>query len=156
MSENLSSEPEDGIIGMSYASISNIRSSRQSVYSSKPFGLRVSKSNAVSEIFLGGPNPKQYTVRALFQALVDCTDSFLTFCQGAMEWSPVLKQAYYNISGNILLNGKNVFGSPLYTIIDSGSTTIVAPPAAAEAFWAKVPGSQKMQNAPGYYSYVSI
>lgn len=36
----------------------------------------------------------------------------------------------------------------------TGTTTIVAPPRDAAAFWAKVPGSSAMKNTNGYYSYV--
>ena len=53
-------------MGMAYASISNIRSSRQSDYSSRPFGLRVSKTAVGrSELYLGGPNPALYKAGSL-------------------------------------------------------------------------------------------
>jgi hypothetical protein len=71
---------------MAFSSISSIRPRRQSDATSKPFGLRVAKVSSLSptchstltdshstlqtndgpsELFLGGPNPDQYSVSSL-------------------------------------------------------------------------------------------
>ncbi|GAA5950932.1 hypothetical protein JCM3765_004632 [Sporobolomyces pararoseus] len=134
MSDNFASEPEDGIMGMAYASISSIRPRRQSDATSKPFGLRVAKTaDGPSELFLGGPNPDQY--------------------YGRIEWHPVRKQAYYNITGDAFLNNNYVFEQPLNTIIDSGTTLIIAPPGDADKFWSQVPGASRWDQAEGYYIF---
>ncbi|GAA5846912.1 hypothetical protein JCM5353_006015 [Sporobolomyces roseus] len=134
MSDNFGSEPEDGIMGMAYSSISSIRSRRQSDATSRPFGLRVAKtSDGPSELFLGGPNPDQY--------------------KGRLEWHPVRKQAYYNITGDVFLNNNYVFDTARNTVIDSGTTLIIAPPGDADKFWAQVPGASRWDRADGYYTF---
>ncbi|GAA5896408.1 uncharacterized protein JCM6883_006893 [Sporobolomyces salmoneus] len=134
MSDNFASEPEDGIMGMGYASISSIRPRRQSDATSKPFGLRIAKtSDGPSELFLGGPNPDQFS--------------------GRIEWHPVRKQAYYNITGDAFLDNNYVFPTPLNTIIDSGTTLIIAPPGDADRFWSQVPGASRWDQAEGYYTF---
>ncbi|GAA5918810.1 hypothetical protein JCM1841_002748 [Sporobolomyces salmonicolor] len=134
MSDSFASEPEDGIMGMAYASISDIQPRSQSQATSKPFGLRIAKTaDGTSELFLGGPNPNMYS--------------------GRIEWHPVQKQAYYNITGQVYLGGNAVFNDPRSTIIDSGTTLIIAPPGDADAFWAQVPGATKWDQSDGYYIY---
>ncbi|BGP12459.1 1,3-beta-glucanosyltransferase pga5 [Rhodosporidiobolus nylandii] len=134
MSDSFASEPEDGIMGMAYASISNIRSSRQSEATSGPFGMRLAKTvDGDSELYLGGANQKFY--------------------QGDFEWHPVNKRAYYNISGSVHVNGHDVFANQRSTIIDSGTTIIVTSEAEAAAFWSQVPGAAAYDEAKGYYTY---
>ncbi|CEQ38877.1 SPOSA6832_00367, partial [Sporobolomyces salmonicolor] len=121
-------------MGMAYASISDIQPRSQSQATSKPFGLRIAKTaDGTSELFLGGPNPNMYS--------------------GRIEWHPVQKQAYYNITGQVYLGGNAVFNDPRSTIIDSGTTLIIAPPGDADAFWAQVPGATKWDQSDGYYIY---
>ncbi|GAA5892158.1 hypothetical protein JCM6882_005713 [Rhodosporidiobolus microsporus] len=133
MSDSFANEPEDGIMGMGYASISNIRN-RQSEATSRPFGLRLAKTvDGDSELYLGGANKHFY--------------------QGDFEWHTVRKRAYYNISGQIELGSHAVFGSPRSTVIDSGTTVIVASAAEAKTFWAHVPGSAPWDAAEGYYTF---
>ena len=57
-------------------------------------------SQGASELFIGGTNPKHYT--------------------GPIEYHPVLKQAYFNISGQPFLNGVGVLGLRT-TVIDTGA-----------------------------------
>ncbi|GAA5972644.1 hypothetical protein JCM11641_002952 [Rhodosporidiobolus odoratus] len=135
MSDSFSNEPEDGIMGMAYASISNIHSTSQPKDTSRPFGLRLAKTvDGNSELHLGGPNEDFY--------------------KGDFEWHQVRKRAYYNISGQIQLNGDNVFrAASRASIIDSGTTLIVAPAAEAATFWSQVPGAQVYDDAEGYWTY---
>ncbi|GAA5856260.1 hypothetical protein JCM8547_000841 [Rhodosporidiobolus lusitaniae] len=133
MSDSFANEPEDGIAGMAYASISNIRP-KQSKLSSRPFGLHLAKtSDGDSELFLGGPNPDLY--------------------RGEFEWHAVRKRAYYNISSSIHLNGKNIYSSPRAAIIDSGTTLIITSAAEAADFWSHVPDAAVYEQADGYYTY---
>lgn len=39
------------------------------------------------------------------------------------------------------------------TIVDTGTTIIIAPPKDADAFWSQVPGSGRYEPAPAYYTY---
>jgi hypothetical protein len=100
--------------------------------------------------------------------------------QGRIEWHPVRKQAYYNITGDAFLSNNYVFDSPRNTIIDSGkvdpplasqfnrlltsiyhdgfsgSTLIIAPPGDADKFWSQVPGASRWDQAEGYYTFASL
>ncbi|GAA5940272.1 uncharacterized protein JCM15063_002585 [Sporobolomyces koalae] len=104
MSDNFASEPEDG-----------------------------QTTDGPSELFLGGPNPDQFS--------------------GRIEWHPVRKQAYYNITGDVFLSNNNAFESSRNTIIDSGTTLIIAPPEDADRFWSQVPGASRWDRAEGYYTF---
>ncbi|GAA6020181.1 hypothetical protein JCM10207_004359, partial [Rhodosporidiobolus poonsookiae] len=79
-----------------------------------------------SELYLGGPNTQFY--------------------KGNFEFHPVRKHAYYNISGQVQLNGQDVFWSPRTTLI------IASVPEAAD-FWSKVPGAAPYDEAEGYYTF---
>ncbi|GAA6035984.1 hypothetical protein JCM8097_005199 [Rhodosporidiobolus ruineniae] len=150
MSDSFADEPEDGIMGMAYASISNIRN-RQSEATSRPFGMRLAKTvDGDSELYLGGANEQFYQASFLPCRSFSVTDAPE---QGDFEWHAVRKRAYYNISGQVQLGGHNVFSHARSTVIDSGTTLVVASEAEAAAFWASVPGAAAYDDAYGYYTY---
>ncbi|KAM0756027.1 acid protease [Meredithblackwellia eburnea MCA 4105] len=140
LSDSFAQEPEDGIMGMAYPSISNIKARHQVLASARPFGFRMSKpSGGSSELFLGGANPSRYS--------------------GDVEWHPVLKQAYYNISMEPIIGTSTTMSRPgsRTAVIDTGTTVILAPPGEAQEFWSKVPGAAKLSSSSGgsttYYTY---
>lgn len=56
----------------------------------------------------------------------------------------------------IIAGAASVGVTPVSTfraVIDTGTTLVVAPTAAAQAFWASVPGSAPYVNGGGYYTF---
>ncbi|KAK4701961.1 hypothetical protein P7C70_g4267, partial [Phenoliferia sp. Uapishka_3] len=160
LSDSFSTEPEDGIMGMAYPSISNIKAKHTIAASAKMFGFHLEKVGEVvlfaatarklnfslfeqpsmgsSELFLGGTNPSRYT--------------------GDIEWHPNQKQAYYNISMQPWIKNSLAFPGQVArnAIIDTGTTVIIAPPGDAANFWAQVPGSTKLRATSDGRSYYAF
>lgn len=136
LSNSFADDPQDGIMGMGYESISTLKE--------KPFFQTVMADNAVpksqfsfnlnsgkgSELYLGGSNPAKY--------------------QGDMEWHDVVSESYWVLEGNAYVDNKSA-SDDFYAIVDTGTTVVVAPPSEAEAFWAKVPNSEPYSS--GYYTF---
>lgn len=79
-----------------------------------------------SELYLGGVNPSKY--------------------KGPITFTPVTQQAYWQVRGSTYVNGRLV-NSPQPMIIDSGTTLIVAPPAAARALFSQIPGASLCESS---------
>lgn len=135
MSSDFASDPQDGLMGMAYQSISQM--------GGKPFFQNLMAENAVaspvfsfklaptgSELYLGGLNPNMYVA-------------------GSTQWAPVTSQSYWVVAGVTSIGTKQV--NSFNAIIDSGTSLIVAPTAGAKAFWAAVPGATAYGG--GYYAY---
>lgn len=138
LSSGFKSDPMDGIMGMGYESISQMKESpffqtlmKQGKLSSAQFSFSLnSAGSGSSELFIGGSNPSKYT--------------------GKLEWHPVVSESYWVLSGNSHVNGETP-NDDFYGIIDTGTTVVVAPPADAKAFWASVDGSAPYGG--GYYTF---
>lgn len=100
----------------------------QNKVASKVFSFKLAASN--SHLYLGGADSGSYS--------------------GAFEWHPLVSQSYWVITGSAKANGATAV-SNFNAIIDTGTTVIVAPTSAAQAFWATVPNAQVYGS--GYYSY---
>lgn len=136
LSNSFADDPQDGIMGMGYESISTLKE--------KPFFQTLMQDGAVakpqfsfslnsgsgSELYLGGANANKY--------------------QGDVEWHDVLSESYWVLEGDAFVDN-NKANEDFYAIIDTGTTVVVAPPAEAEEFWSKVPGSEPY--AGGYYTF---
>lgn len=104
----------------------------QGKVASPSFSFKLSSSGA--ELFLGGMNSALYT--------------------GATTWAPVLQQAYWTVAGQVLVNGAQVTSvGTISSVIDTGTTLVVAPTADAAAFWAAVPGSAPYAGGNRYYTF---
>lgn len=136
LSNSFADDPQDGIMGMGYESISTLKE--------KPFFQTLMTDGAVakpqfsfslnsgsgSELYLGGANSKKY--------------------QGDVEWHDVLSESYWVLEGDAFVDN-NKANEDFYAIIDTGTTVVVAPPSEAEEFWSKVPDSEPY--AGGYYTF---
>ncbi|KAI0771238.1 acid protease [Trametes elegans] len=114
--------------------------------SSKPFFINAIEQGAApegvfafkldqagSELFVGGTNPDLYT--------------------GDIEFHNLSSQAgFWQIGGASVSVGGTETASEFETIIDSGSTIITAPTAAAKAFWAKVPEATVYDEDQGLWA----
>ncbi|GAA6005382.1 hypothetical protein JCM10207_002962 [Rhodosporidiobolus poonsookiae] len=142
LSTSWQSLPQDGLLGMGYQSLSQLRSPpvfqslvAQGKVSSPMFSFKLSSTSiGPSELYLGGMNSAYYVA-------------------GTTEWAPVISQAYWTVAGQISVNGAPVTASGTFNaIIDTGTTINVVPSAAAKAFWAAVPNSLPYGN--GYYTFL--
>lgn len=58
------------------------------------------------------------------------------------------------IPSSVYVNGDKVaYRKGPNTIVDTGTTIIIAPPRDADAFWNQVPGSGRYPPAPSYYTF---
>ncbi|GAA5927782.1 hypothetical protein JCM10213_000891 [Rhodosporidiobolus nylandii] len=137
LSDSFGSDPEDGLMGMGYQSLSQLRSPpvfqtlvAQGKVSAPQFSFKLAKSG--SELYLGGMNSALYVA-------------------GTTQWTPVVSQAYWSVEGGVNVNGAAVSTPSMPLIVDSGTTIIVAPPKWASAFWAAVPGAQTYGSS--YYTF---
>lgn len=84
-----------------------------------------------AELFLGGLNSALYMV-------------------ASTVWYPVTTKAYWMITGAATVNGAVAVDS-IDCIIDTGTSVVVAPTAAAAAYWNAVPNSASYGG--GYYTF---
>lgn len=87
-----------------------------------------------SELFIGGTNPALYT--------------------GDIEFHNVTSKlsGFWQIGGGSVSVGGKAVASDFEAVIDSGSTIISAPPAAAKAFWDAVEGAQVFDADQGLWA----
>lgn len=138
LSNSFKSDPMDGIMGMGYESISQMKTTpffqtlmRQGKLPKAQFSFSLnSAGSGSSELFLGGANPAKYS--------------------GSLEWHPVASQSYWVLTGNAHVNN-DATTADFYGIIDTGTTVVVAPPEQAQSFWANVEGSAPYGG--GYYTF---
>lgn len=135
-SQTFAAEPEDGILGMAFQTISQMNAApyfqtavQQKSTKSPIFAFRLADEGG--ELYLGGVNKQKFS--------------------GSIQYHRLNSDAYWQIPGQALVNGnvavKNSF------IMDTGSSLIIAPPYEAQQWWSQVPGSQPVAGADGYYSY---
>ncbi|GAA5976063.1 hypothetical protein JCM11641_003272 [Rhodosporidiobolus odoratus] len=128
LTSDFQDDPYDGLMGMAYGSISTMGASplfqtlvSQSKVAASQFSFLLAESG--SELFLGGMNAKLYEA-------------------ASTHWYPVVSQSYWLLAtqanvGDDVVSTLGTFNS----IIDTGTSVIVAPTAAAATFWASVPNS---------------
>ncbi|GAA6055362.1 hypothetical protein JCM3770_001071 [Rhodotorula araucariae] len=142
LSSTVAELASDGM-GLSYPSLSSAGSSslmftlaKQGSYGTYPyFSMRLSYEGR-SEITFGGYNRARVTSTPRWYNASPESNGVRTY------WQMAASAPYVN----------GVAAVPTAThILDSGTTLIVAPPAAAATFWAKVPGSAKYSDI--FYSY---
>ncbi|BGP38400.1 hypothetical protein JCM10450v2_002345 [Rhodotorula kratochvilovae] len=146
LSSTVADLASDGLyvaMGLSYPSLSSAGSSSlmftlaaQGKYSVWPyFSMRLSYEGK-SEITFGGYNRARVAGTTRWYNVSPDPSGVRTY------WQMAVSAPY--------LNGVAAIATSTH-ILDSGTTLIVAPPSAAAAFWAKVPGSAKYSDT--FYSY---
>lgn len=131
----LGNDPEDGMMGLAYQSISAMGQkpfvqtlAAEKKLAAAQFSFDLGKSG--SELYLGGVNKQKM--------------------KGNMEWHPVVSESYWVVSGKANVNGKSA-SNQFNAVVDTGTTVVVAPPSEAANFWSQVPGSESTGN--GYYTF---
>ncbi|TBU62201.1 acid protease [Dichomitus squalens] len=131
------SEPMDGIMGMGLPALSSLKTTpffytamKQGSVAQNTFAFKLAQSG--SELTLGGTNNASFT--------------------GDIEFHKLSSAVGYWIigDGSVAVGGKTS-ASQIQTIIDSGSTIITAPTAAADALWQSVQGAQAFEQ--GMYTF---
>lgn len=137
-SAQFADDPFDGLFGLAFESISTmgVRPFFQSLVKAATlrqnrFSFKLGASG--SELFLGGANSKRFKA-------------------GTTAWYPLTSASYWVIKSRAYVGGKKVSALGSFNaIIDTGTSVVIAPVAAAKAFWAKVPGATAYGG--GYYEY---
>ncbi|CCM05709.1 uncharacterized protein FIBRA_07941 [Fibroporia radiculosa] len=138
LSNSFANDPIDGLLGMAYPGISQLRESpffntamTQKTVPNGVFGMKLASSG--SELYLGGTDSKLYT--------------------GSIEYHSVPGTGFWQASNAKALVGTTTAMSGFQTVIDSGTTIMYGPPSAVKTFYSKVPGAQVFDSTNGYYSF---
>ncbi|CDO69362.1 hypothetical protein BN946_scf184961.g4 [Trametes cinnabarina] len=138
LSSMFGSQSDDGILGMAFPAISNLKQSpffntakSQGAVKSGVFGFKLAKSG--SELYLGGTDSSLYS--------------------GSIEYHPVTGSGFWQIANAKVNIGTKTVQSGIQTIIDSGTTIIYGPPSQVAAFYKNIPGSKVYDSSNGFYSY---
>lgn len=128
-------------MGMAYQSISDYNAPpffqslvAQKQVSSPVFAFKLATSG--SELYLGGTNTNLYS--------------------GSITYTPVTKQGYWQVAlQGVSVNGASVSSSATPSIIDTGTTLVVAPTAQAKALYKAIPGSKDASKTigDGFYTF---
>ncbi|KAH9928187.1 aspartic peptidase domain-containing protein [Fomitopsis serialis] len=138
-SGNLVGGPNDGLMGMAFPTISQLKSDPyfwtavdQKAVKEGVFAFKLSTSG--SELYIGGTDNSMYS--------------------GDIEYHDLSSsaQGFWQISGASALVNNNATVSDFDTIIDSGTTIMYGPPDAVSQFYAAIDGSSEYDSQNGYYS----
>ncbi|KAH9894311.1 protease [Cubamyces lactineus] len=132
-------DPADGILGMAFPVLSNLRQDpffvtafKQKHAARNEFAFKLNTTG--SELYIGGTNSALY--------------------KGSPEYHNISSDAGYWQIGDAeaLVDGKRAV-SGFHTIIDSGTTIMYGPPAAVKQVYAAVKGSKVYDAETGFYSF---
>ncbi|KAG8724397.1 Type I transmembrane sorting receptor [Ceratobasidium sp. 395] len=140
-SSSFASDPEDGIMGLAFSSISSIDKPTfvenlftQKKISALIFAFRLATSG--SELYLGGVDSAKYT--------------------GTITYVPLTSKTYWLTTGSSSVGSTVGYSGAM--IIDSGTTIIVGPTSSVKTWWSKVSGSAACSTSvcgtTGYYTYL--
>ncbi|KAJ7629983.1 aspartic peptidase domain-containing protein [Mycena polygramma] len=138
VSSSFAGAPNDGILGLAFLpsrTCTNClffnNAHEQGAVEKNQFGFFLGSS---SSLYLGGTDTSKYS--------------------GSIEYHDVdQSQGFWQIPGAQATVGGVVAVSGFETVIDSGTTIMYCPPAAAKEVYAKVPGSTLFDSSNGFYSY---
>lgn len=132
--------PPDGLMGMGYQSISVFNAPpvfqtlvAQGQVASPVFSFKLSSSG--SELLLGGTNTDLYT--------------------GGFTYIPVKTKGYWQIPIQTLSLGNTAVLRNVQSIIDTGTTLIIAPTSQVRQFYSRIPGSKDASRTvgAGFYTF---
>ncbi|KAH7335762.1 aspartic peptidase domain-containing protein [Rhizoctonia solani] len=140
-SSSFSSDPEDGILGLAFNSISSIGQPTlidnlysQGKISAPTFAFRLATTG--SELCLGGVDTAKYT--------------------GSISYVSLTSKTYWLTTGSSSVGSTVAYSGAM--IIDSGTTVIVGPTSSVSSWWSKVSGaaacSTSVCGTSGYYTYL--
>lgn len=141
----------DGLVGFGFPALSSLAEGSSfpdtlfanGAISRNEFAFRLSNVSGDSQLYLGGYDRSQYT--------------------GSVSWYPMAKDtysypgeySYFQLANSTAyVNGHAINSTSPSMIIDTGTTLMVAPKAAAAAFYSLVPNATALTGTwEGYYSY---
>ncbi|KAJ6478627.1 acid protease [Mycena vitilis] len=139
LSSSFATDPVDGVLGLAFPALSNLQhdpffntAKTNGAVEKNQFGFFLAANG--SSLFLGGSDTSKYNGEPEFHD-IDSSSGF------------------WQLTGAKAKVGSATAVSSFETIIDSGTTIMYAPPAAAKEVYAKVPGSALFDSANGYYSF---
>ncbi|KAJ6463451.1 acid protease [Mycena sanguinolenta] len=140
LSSSLAQDPSDGILGLAFPAIAQMQSGlpffnnadQEGAVSVNQFGFLLASNG--SELYLGGTDTAKYTGELEFHD-VDTTSGF------------------WQVTGATAKVGNSTVVSGFETIIDSGTTIMIGPPAAVKKVYAAVKGAKVFDAELGYYSF---
>ncbi|KAI0754715.1 acid protease [Daedaleopsis nitida] len=136
-STEFQTDPIDGLMGMGLPALSALQADpffstavKQGAVKEGTFAFKLAQNG--SELFIGGTNSELFT--------------------GDIEFHDVSGDSgFWVIDGGSMSVDNETVSSNLMTIIDSGTTLAVAPPAAAEALYQSIKGAQEFDQ--GFFSF---
>ncbi|KAJ7630003.1 acid protease [Mycena polygramma] len=139
LSSSFATDPVDGVLGLAFPALSNLQqdpffntAKTNGAVKVNQFGFFLAASG--SSLFLGGSDTSKYSGEPEFHE-IDSSSGF------------------WQLTGAKAKVGSATAVSSFETVIDSGTTIMYAPPAAAKEVYAKVPGSALFDSTNGYYSF---
>jgi cathepsin D len=124
-SDSFSSDPSDGIMGLSYGTISSLNAPTffenlidQQAVPNGVFAFRLAAEG--SELYFGDVDSSKFS--------------------GDISWAPVTEQAYWTVDGSAAVSGTRAYSGSM--IIDSGTTLVVGPTSSIAAFYKKISGAK--------------
>ncbi|KDE03366.1 hypothetical protein MVLG_06128 [Microbotryum lychnidis-dioicae p1A1 Lamole] len=147
LSSTIKGLQSDGIMGLAFPALSSTGTpsfpfTLNGKGRSGVFAIRLSDSEAKSEISFGGMNPAQFGGPVTYFSAVNSPgQSSKTYWQIG-ESAPTVA-------------GKNAVAKRVNLIIDSGTTFIIAPMSAATEFYSTINGSQKLDESHWTYPCAS-
>ncbi|KAL1924588.1 uncharacterized protein VTP21DRAFT_4242 [Calcarisporiella thermophila] len=134
-SEDFKEDVIDGMVGLSFQSVSRMQSPplfhnmiAQNLLSKPIFSVWLGKRSegGDGEITFGGTNPAHY--------------------KGNLTWSPVVEQRYWSVfTDGVIMNGKFIKAAGP-AIVDTGSTILILPSDVANKVHGQIPGSRNDPN----------
>lgn len=130
----------DGLMGMAFPSLSQpekppfiVTAYKQGVLPKNEFAFKLAKEG--SSLSLGGVDKTLFT--------------------GAIEFHKVSPESigFWQIGDGSIHVGSDVAVSKMQTVIDSGTTIIIAPTDKAQKFYDNIPGSELFDAENGFYSF---
>ncbi|KAF7307817.1 Acid protease [Mycena kentingensis (nom. inval.)] len=141
LSSAFKGDPIDGILGLAFASISNLNqrpffntANANSSLPSNQFSFYLAKND--SELYLGGTNKDRYTGDIEFHDIAEADSGFWDIGDAKIK-----------------VDGKSVLSKPFVAIIDSATTIVYGPPDDVETFYKSIPGATLYDSTNGFYSY---
>ncbi|KAL1747639.1 aspartic peptidase domain-containing protein [Schizophyllum fasciatum] len=139
LSDSFADDPIDGILGMAYPTISNLKqdpwftnAQKQGAVASNSFGFYMAEKG--SELFIGGTNQDLYT--------------------GDFEYHETdPSEGYWLTTGATLNVDGQAAASDFETIIDSGTTIMYGPPEVVKQVYSNIQGSTTYDESNGMYTF---
>ncbi|KAG1730839.1 acid protease [Suillus paluster] len=129
----------DGLAGFAFEEISVLKApsifetiSNSGVLVENVFSVKLSSTSGESELYIGGTNTDLYV-------------------KNTLTYTPVTTQGYWQVNLGAISRDGSTVASNAASIIDTGTTLIIASDAAAEAYYKNIPGSSNSTEGEATY-----